>query len=101
MRLNFLLVARYFLLVACYFLLVARYFLLVARYFLLVARYFLLVARYFLLAPRYFCVWCKSRELGGRGSPRFPSVTPVAEGFSSDLLQAVISYWADPHLESC
>ena len=26
-----------------------------------------------------FCVWCKSRELGGRLSPRFPCVTPVME----------------------
>ena len=48
-----------------------------------------------------FCVWCKSRELGGRGSPRFPSVTPVLESFSSDLLQAIISYWEELHLESC
>ena len=26
-----------------------------------------------------FCLWCKSRELGGRGSSRFPSVTPIVE----------------------
>ena len=39
--------------------------------------------------------------LFARGSPRFLSVTPAAEGFYSDLLQAVISYWVDSHLESC
>ena len=37
-----------------------------------------------------FCVWCKSRELGGRRSPRFPCVTPVPESFSSDLLRATL-----------
>ena len=26
-----------------------------------------------------FCVWCESREFGGRQSLRFPCVTPVAE----------------------
>ena len=26
-----------------------------------------------------FCVWCESRELGGRGSSRFSYVTPVVE----------------------
>ena len=31
-----------------------------------------------------FCVWCKSRELGDRGSSRFSFVTPVMETFSSD-----------------
>ena len=31
-----------------------------------------------------FCVWCKSRELGSRGSSRFPCVTPVPETFYSD-----------------
>ena len=61
----------------------------------------LIFTRCSLLFARYFCVWCKSRELGGKKSPRFPSVTPVVEGFSSDLLQAVIRYWADSHLESC
>ena len=30
------------------------------------------------------CVWCKSREMGGRGSPRFP--TPMVESFSADHL---------------
>ena len=29
-----------------------------------------------------FCVWCKSRELEGRGSPRFPFITPVVGRFS-------------------
>ena len=36
------------------------------------------------------CSWCKSRKLGGRGSLRFPCVTPVAESFSTDLLRAMI-----------
>ena len=48
-----------------------------------------------------FCVWCKSRELGGRGSWRFFCVTPVVKSFFSDLLQTIISYWAELHLESC
>ena len=47
-----------------------------------------------------FCVWCKSRESGGRGSSRFPCVTPVVKSLSSDLPQAIISYRADSHLES-
>ena len=42
-------------------------------------------------------VWCKSRELGGRGSPRFP--TPMVESFSTDLLLAIKCYWAEQHLE--
>ena len=42
-----------------------------------------------------FCVWCKSRELRGSGSPRFPCVTPVMETFPSDLLRAIVSYWAE------
>ena len=37
-----------------------------------------------------FCVSCKWREFGGRGSPRFPCVTPVVES-SSDLLRAIIT----------
>ena len=49
----------------------------------------------------WFCVWCKSRELGGRVSPRFPCVTSVMESFSSVLLQAIIIYWEESHLESC
>ena len=48
-----------------------------------------------------FWVWCKSRELGDRRSQRFPCVTPAMESFSSDLLQSVISYRAESHLESC
>ena len=47
-----------------------------------------------------FCVWCRSRELGGWMSRRFPCVTPVIESFSSDLLQAR-SYWTESLLESC
>ena len=37
-----------------------------------------------------FCVLCKSRELGDRGSPGFP--TPRVESFSADLLPAIESY---------
>ena len=47
--------------------------------------------------PCSLCVSCKSRELGGRGSPRFP--TPVVESFSVDLLPTIKSYWAESHLE--
>ena len=47
------------------------------------------------------CFWWKSGELWGRGSPRFPCLTPVVESFSSDLLWTIISYWAESHLESC
>ena len=36
------------------------------------------------------CCWCKSKELGGRGSPRFSCVTPVVKNFSSDFLRAII-----------
>ena len=43
------------------------------------------------------CVWHKSRELGGRGSPRFP--TAMMESFSTDLLPGIKSYWAESHLE--
>ena len=49
----------------------------------------------------YLWVWCKSKELRGRGSPGFSCVTPVVESFSSDLHRAIISYWAESHLESC
>ena len=49
----------------------------------------------------YFCVWSKLRKLGGRESPRFPRVTPVVKNFSAHLLWALISYWAESHLESC
>ena len=40
---------------------------------------------------------CKSREVGGRGSLRFP--IPVMESFSIDLLPAIKGYWAESHLE--
>ena len=43
--------------------------------------------------------WSKSRELGGKGSPRFPCVTPVVGSSSSELLRAIISYCAGSHLE--
>ena len=49
----------------------------------------------------WFCIWCKSRELRGRMSPRFPCVTPMMESFSSVLLRTIISYWTKPHLGSC
>ena len=44
--------------------------------------------------------WCKSGELGGKRSPRFPRVALVVESFSSGLLQAIITCWAESHLES-
>ena len=47
----------------------------------------------------FFC--CKSGEVGGIGSRRFPCVTPVLESFSSDLVRATISYWAVSLLKSC
>ena len=37
------------------------------------------------------CVWCKSKELGGRGSTRSP--TSMVESFSVDFLPAIESYW--------
>ena len=40
-------------------------------------------------------------EEGGRVGPRFPFATPVAEGFFSDLLRAVMSYWAELYLKLC
>ena len=36
--------------------------------------------------------WCKSGELGSRGSPRFPCTTSLVGSFSSDFVRAVISY---------
>ena len=39
--------------------------------------------------------------LGGRGCLKFPRLIPVLESFSSELLRAIISYWAEPHLKSC
>ena len=48
-----------------------------------------------------FCVWCKSKEFGGKGSPRFLCVISVMKSFSLGLLRATISYWADWHVESC
>ena len=43
------------------------------------------------------CVWCKSKELGGSRSARFP--TPMVESFVADLLPAIKSYWTESHLE--
>ena len=37
------------------------------------------------------CVWCKSKELGGSPSTRFP--TSMVESFSADFVSAVESYW--------
>ena len=34
-------------------------------------------------------------------SPRLPCLTPVVESFSSDLLQAITSYWGEIYLEPC
>ena len=38
-----------------------------------------------------FCVWCESRELGGRGSSRFPRGTPVVETSSGRLSFRILS----------
>ena len=43
----------------------------------------------------YLCVWCKSKELGGRGSRRFP--TSMVESFYADFLPAIESYWRESH----
>ena len=45
------------------------------------------------------CVWCKSKELGGRGSTRFP--TSMSKSFSADFLPAIENYWTESHLEFC
>ena len=45
------------------------------------------------------CVWCKSKELGGRRSTRFP--TSTVESFSADFLPAIESHWTESHLEFC
>ena len=45
------------------------------------------------------CVWCESREIGGRKSPRFP--TPKVESFSAGLLLCTKSYWAGFPLQLC
>ena len=44
----------------------------------------------------YLSVWCKSRELGGRGSPKFP--TPMMEIFAY-FLSAIKCHWPESHLE--
>ena len=48
-----------------------------------------------------FCVWCKSRELEGNGSLRFPCNTEVVKSLYSDLLRAKITYLVESRLESC
>ena len=45
------------------------------------------------------CVWCKSKELRGRGSTRFPK--SMVERFSADFLRAIESYWTESHLKFC
>ena len=45
------------------------------------------------------CVWCKSKELGGRGSTRFPK--SMVESFSADFVPAIESYWTEPYLKFC
>ena len=37
------------------------------------------------------CVWCKSEELGGIRSTRFP--ISMVESFSADFVSAIESYW--------
>ena len=37
------------------------------------------------------CVWCKSEELGGIRSKRFP--ISMVESFSADFVSAIESYW--------
>ena len=49
------------------------------------------------LGSIHLCVWHKSRELRGRGSPGFP--TPMIESFSAELLPAIKGYWVESHLE--
>ena len=49
----------------------------------------------------HFVFGVKSKELGVRVSPRLPCLTPVVESFSSDLLQAITSYWGEIYLEPC
>ena len=39
-----------------------------------------------------FCVWCESRESGGRGSSKFPFVTPVVETSSIIIIIIIIIY---------
>ena len=45
------------------------------------------------------CVWCKSKDLVGKGSTRFP--TSMVESYSADFLPARESYWIESHLEFC
>ena len=46
-----------------------------------------------------FCVWSKSKELGGRGSTRFPA--SMVESFSTDFFPAIEGYWTESQLEFC
>ena len=43
------------------------------------------------------CVWCESKELGGRGSTRYP--ISIVESFPADFLPVIESYWKESHLE--
>ena len=45
------------------------------------------------------CVWCNSKESGGRRSTRFP--TSMVESLSADFLPAIESYGTESHLEFC
>ena len=45
------------------------------------------------------CVWCKSQELGGKGSTRF--LTPIVESFFAVFVLFIESYWTELHLECC
>ena len=45
------------------------------------------------------CVWCNSKESGGRRSTRFP--TSMVESLSADFIPAIESYWTESHLEFC
>ena len=51
------------------------------------------------ISPGCVCVWCKSRQLGGRGSPRLTRL--MTGSFSADLLLATESYWTKSHLDFC
>ena len=46
-----------------------------------------------------FCVWSKSKELGDRGSTRFPA--SMVESFSADFFPAIEGYWTESQLEFC
>ena len=55
----------------------------------------------FVVSQRFHHLLLCRGKLRDSVSPRIPCVTPVIKSFSSDLLQALISYWTESHLESC